>query len=285
MRRIAAGLACVGLAASASFARADGNDPPPLTPPVTGSAPDPKPVPEAATTPPARPSTRPGQVLVLPGITTPRRSSRPVQAAPRTSSAAGGLPPLLESSEAPTTTAPPTSSRNSFRPFGGDDPFAPTGRPTGRPPITLESIPKEGEAPSPDDLTPPIAAPTRRASEGPSRNPSSSGILSPRRPPGWFGRLFPPPGTSDRRGSTIDDSVRVEPRSDPAADAALKRRIERQIHDNFGPKLRSFEVRVVGREVVIRAHPARFWQRRGLRGGLEALPSLRGSHAKVEVLD
>jgi hypothetical protein len=98
-----------------------------------------------------------------------------------------------------------------------------------------------------------------------------------------------PPGTGslrgERRGPAPDDSIRVEPRTDPAADAALKRRIERQIREGLAGKLRMYEVGVVGREVVIRARPARFWQRRAIRRELEALPALNGTRARVEVID
>ena len=274
MRRIAAGLAWVGLAASTPFAWARGDDPPRLTPALTGPVADPptESPPKAVVPPEAKPSAHPGQVLVLPGITTPRpapRTIRPVEGL-------NGLPPLLEPSTLSAT--PPATARDTFRPFGGNDPFAPTGRPTGRPPITLESVPTE------DDLTPPIETPSPPTPGAELRNPPR-GALPPRRPQGLFGRLFPTPGTADRRGAAGDDSVRVEPRDDPAADAALKRRIERQIHDKFGSKLRSFEVRVNGRDVAVRARAARFWQRRALRGGLEALPALSGTRAAVEVVD
>jgi hypothetical protein len=81
------------------------------------------------------------------------------------------------------------------------------------------------------------------------------------------------------------NSVTVEPRSDPAADAALKRRIERQIRDSVGGRIRSYEVRVINRDVLIRAKAARFWQRRGVRHSLESLPALSGFHSRVEMVD
>jgi hypothetical protein len=65
----------------------------------------------------------------------------------------------------------------------------------------------------------------------------------------------------------------------------LKRKIERQIGDGLGTRLRSYEVRVVGREVTILARPARFWQRRSIRQSLESLPALSGYKARVEVTD
>jgi hypothetical protein len=107
----------------------------------------------------------------------------------------------------------------------------------------------------------------------PSRRPSQR----------FFGRLLPPPvGRDERR---LGNVVTVEPKSDPAADAALKRRIEKQIRDELGTRLRSYEVRVVGREVTVVARPARFWQRRAVRGALEALPALSGYKSRIEVVD
>jgi hypothetical protein len=81
------------------------------------------------------------------------------------------------------------------------------------------------------------------------------------------------------------DSVAVEPRTDPAADAALKRRIEKQAREAVGGKVGSIDVRVVGREVTILAHGARFWQKRAVRSTLEALPGLSGYKAVVELVD
>ncbi|MFO0907568.1 MAG: hypothetical protein U0794_04270 [Isosphaeraceae bacterium] len=77
----------------------------------------------------------------------------------------------------------------------------------------------------------------------------------------------------------------VEPRTDPATDAALKRRLERQIRESLGNRVQSYEVRVVGREVIIRARTARFWQRRSVRNTLESLPGLNGYRTTVVVDD
>jgi hypothetical protein len=79
--------------------------------------------------------------------------------------------------------------------------------------------------------------------------------------------------------------VTVEPRSDPAADAALQRRIERQIRLSLGDRVRAYEVRVVDRNIVIRARATRFWQKRSVRHALETLPGLDGYHARVDVVD
>jgi hypothetical protein len=85
-------------------------------------------------------------------------------------------------------------------------------------------------------------------------------------------------GLQDREGS-----ISVEPRTDPAAEAALKRRVDRQIRETLGNRLRSYEVRVEGSEVTITARTARFWQRRGVRNALESLPALTGYKATIRV--
>jgi hypothetical protein len=93
-----------------------------------------------------------------------------------------------------------------------------------------------------------------------------------------FGRWLGP--RERQRGSVI-----VEPRSDPASDAALKRRLERQIQETLGNRIRNAEVRVMGREVFIRAQTSRFWYHRNVKKSLESLPNLSGYHVQVEVFD
>jgi hypothetical protein len=77
----------------------------------------------------------------------------------------------------------------------------------------------------------------------------------------------------------------VEPRSDPAAEAAIRSRVQKQIQQVVGDRVRSVEVRVSGRNVLIRAQAARFWQRRGVRRSLEGLSMPSGYRARVEILD
>ena len=142
--------------------------------------------------------------------------------------------------------------------------------PDGRPPLTLESIPA-GD----DRSDRPIPDPVRRRSSSGSRI-----TPMPRRPGGLFGR-FLLPGPVDRgRGA-----VTVEPRIDPVDDEAIRKRVDRQIRENLGGALTSYEVRVVGREVTVHARAARFWQKRAVRNALEALPALKGYKARVEVVD
>jgi len=87
------------------------------------------------------------------------------------------------------------------------------------------------------------------------------------------GRLEPQPRARD------------DARTDPASDAAAKRRIETQIRDALGDRLRSVEIRVTGRNVLIVAKPNRFWQKRAIRRTLEELPALDGYRARIDVAD
>jgi hypothetical protein len=66
-------------------------------------------------------------------------------------------------------------------------------------------------------------------------------------------------------------------------DAAARRRIERQIRETLGDRVRSVEVRVHGRNVLIVAQPSRFWLRRSVRHALESLPALQGYRARIEL--
>jgi hypothetical protein len=111
-----------------------------------------------------------------------------------------------------------------------------------------------------------------------------------------LGRLFGLPLQPSPRGAPRDDEARDRsepPRGatdnaaagDPATDLATKRRIEKQIRDALSDKLRSVEIRVTGRNVLVVAKPNRFWQKRGIRRTLESLPVLDGYRARIEVTD
>jgi hypothetical protein len=73
----------------------------------------------------------------------------------------------------------------------------------------------------------------------------------------------------------------AEANQDP--DVTARRRIERQISTTLGDKLRSFDVSVTGRNVVIYAQPSRFWLRRSVRRSLETLPVLQGYRVRIDV--
>jgi hypothetical protein len=80
-------------------------------------------------------------------------------------------------------------------------------------------------------------------------------------------------------------SIKVEPRPDPAAEAAVKRRVGKQIEQSLGDRVRSVEISVTGRTVLIRAQVPRFWQRRSVRRSLEAISLPTGYRSKVEIMD
>ncbi len=101
---------------------------------------------------------------------------------------------------------------------------------------------------------------------------------------GMFGR-FLDPGRMEMMRPAPRNEVKVERRSDPAADTALRRRIEHQIREQLGDKVSSTEVRVVGRNILIRAHATRFWQKRSVRRTLESLPGTSSYQTRVEMID
>ena len=113
---------------------------------------------------------------------------------------------------------------------------------------------------------------------------------APRRAPGLFGRLFGPPPAPlppPRDEPRTDDKPRTKRDSGPEAaedpDVVARRRIERQISTTLGDKVRSFDVSVTGRNVVISAEPSRFWLRRAVRRSLETLPILQGYRVRIDV--
>lgn len=241
--------------------------PPPLEPPT-----DLPPV--AVPTPPAEesvadplpdvpPENRP--ILVVPGLPTPRRLSTPRPTAPRPAPAASadplpdGPPPLT----APTELGEPAEA------------IRPLPRPAGLRPdrpntLTLEPVPADGL----DPLQPAPRNSTKPDADNPPRP-----APPPRR--GILGRLMRPAPPRP----AVEEPIRVEPRDDPAADAALKRRIEAQVRRTVGDKTRSIEVRVVDRRVYIRAQVERFWQKRAVRRTLETLPAVAGYKTVVDVVE
>jgi hypothetical protein len=105
-----------------------------------------------------------------------------------------------------------------------------------------------------------------------------------------LGRFFappPPPPPREESPSTSRSPSRPdrEPHdeADADVDAVAKRRIERQIRATLGDRVRSFEVRVTGRNALIVAQPSRFWLRRSVRRSLETLPALQGYRARIEL--
>jgi hypothetical protein len=171
-----------------------------------------------------------------------------------------------------------------------------TGQPTGETiPLTIEPI--DGDPPAlraptgrPATARPSNGRPSEsRATDGPDDEPADT-RPAPRRGTGILGRLFgppPAPAPSARESSRSDAKPKgdTDPDKDLDADAVARRRIERQIRTTLGDKVRSFEVRITGRNVVIVAQPSRFWLRRSVRHSLETLPALQGYRARIEISD
>lgn len=237
----------------------------PDLPPALGTA-----IPAPAPTPP--PSGRPAGGV--PAGTSVRRL-RP--AAPPGLSTRPTLP-RLESAGSP----PPDPSDPLLPPL--ELPDVGVGAPPleGPTPIRLETVPDEEFVPGLEPLPDPGA---RRPS---AREPKPPATVEPASPPPrrrGLARIFAPrdrpaqapiPESRPRR----DDPVAG---GDPADEAALKRRIEAQVGQLGGRHLRSLEVRVIDREVIVRARVDRFWNRRPLRREIESLPSLAGYRATVVV--
>lgn len=287
---------CAGLGA----ARAAGQDEPPLLPPeLTAPALEPAPPAEipktaestkpVAPAPPTAPApSRP--LLIIPGVTAPRSTRR---SAPNPSPVL--VPPALES---PAMPGSPTPVRGRIvstpEPSGGS-----TGRTSKyNVPLSLEPIPEGAENLAP--IADPNPGSRGRRGSAASRAPLSTMTEPPRQSDstkpapesagprrnttmgGLFGRFFEQGRTEPAR-STPRNEIKVERRSDPAADTALRRRIENQIREQLGDKVSSAEVRVVGRNILIRARAARFWQKRSVRRSLESLPAISGRQAHVEL--
>jgi hypothetical protein len=100
--------------------------------------------------------------------------------------------------------------------------------------------------------------------------------------------LGQPAAEPDRPESRSNASERKpdrDPRPGPETDAAVKRKIEKEIRDSLGDRVRSVEVRVSGRNVLVVAKATRFWQKRPVRRSLETLPILTGYRARIELED
>lgn len=252
------------------------DEPPPLSPPsltpMPGSSP-PAPAPTAARTdvPPPIPAFEPipagptgnRPMLVIPGVNAPGR----MRSRPRTAS----LPlPTLQ----PAGATIPDDAPGLVAP---SDPTASPGASAAR----LASQPTSGPPTTSSPGTTPRPETTRSTSA-----PDASAKAPARRSTGFFGRWLPAPfGVSTSRKGEDRPSVTAEPSTDPAAGAAVKRRVERQINDLLGDRVRDVEVRIVGRDATIRARANQFWQRRSVRRTLETLPVLAGYRTSVVLID
>ena len=265
------------LVASATQSGA-GDDAPPLLPPVGTPAPTvsvpapaapvaPRPVTRRDTTPPPAPI-RPSQ----PPIGRPRSLfTRPTA-------------PRRDTSAATESTAPslvPPASLGSGSGSGPGSGLSTTNPPR---PLILESVPMSDAEAAQIEKSRSSARPGAGGSTSAKDKPKDS-PPTPSRLQRLLGRTpaasLPPSRT--RNTPPPDDAITLEPRSDPAADAALKRRLETQAKDAVGTRARSIDVRVVDRHVYIRAKVDRFWNRRPVRKSLESLPGLSGYKATVDV--
>jgi len=251
MRRSALAAALLMLTPGLRSARG-WEDPPPLTPPAleppaespsTVPAPDPA-SPSAPEEPPHRP------LLVIPGVTVPEASR---------TSRKPAFQPVLD--------GPAASPRRST---GAED-----SKPGVTLSLTLEPVPLDAED-KPGEASP---VPVREANPlaPPAQSPAPA--PAPRRPLGVLGRLLGAEGDPSAAG----DGITIEPHSDPAVEAAVKRRVEKQILDELGDRVRDVEVLVKGRDILIRAQASRFWHRRSARRTLDALPLPSGYRGRVEM--
>lgn len=273
MRGIAVGWSWTWVLMGASVVGAAEDGP---RPPAAGSAAE---VPAPAELPPgleAQPLPGSGPVLAVPGVGSPgtsagRSSTR--LPAPGVSSGGFDLPPLVGPAEGlgpasvPAVGSPPTSPGWAGSPSipGATDP---------------EAIPPGMR---PQGLPDPIPDPTMGLDRT-RRGPGSGFGEAPRRTR-LFGRWQPLWPMRPRNSSLPDDTIAVEPRSDPASDAALKRRLESQIRTAVGSRLRSLDVKVVDRDVTITARVTRFWYRRSVKHSIESIASVSGYKTYVDVGD
>jgi len=244
--------------------------PPPAVAP--GSPPPPAELPPVLEAQPL-PGTEP--ILAVPGLAipgggptrTPRAaiSGRPTRPGME-------LPPLVGPADAlgpaPFFSPPPWAGTSTTGASGG-------AAPTPTPP--RENIPGRTTLPLPDPRLGIDAARRGDLSQPPPPDASSR--------PRLFGRWQPPPFLRGRASPGSEDSIAVEPRSDPAADAALKRRLENQIQTAAGSRLHSLDVKVVDRDVTIHARVNRFWHRRSVKSTIQSLPGLAGYKTHIEVVD
>ncbi len=267
--------AAAGLLISTAFSFANGDDGPELTPPsVAGSDADSgsAELPKVIEARPA-PAVDNGAVLVVPGLTTPRPRQR-IQPGRRASIARDpapvetGQPAIVGPAGAATDTEilpPPIPAGPRSLTIGSE-----TLGPDGRPPLTLESVPTGDEK---STVSPPASVLRGTRAE-------SSMAPRPRRTGGLFGRLLSPSPVGRGRGP-----VTVVPRVDAEEDDAIRARIDTQIRENLGTSLKSYELRVVGREVTLLARVNRFWQKRAIRNALENLPALKGYKTRIDVTE
>jgi hypothetical protein len=266
--------------------KASESEPPKPAKPPTGAA---TAAPNLAR-PPSPAPVRP--MLVIPGVTAPAQrpgsTSRPKAALPP--SPANSPRTTAENSLHPLAIPPAVGS-----PFGPTvpAPATPVPEPSSRSSIPLTLEPLEDDPRS--DRASSSSARQRVGSGRPSGaigadEPDQAGAgtrPAPWRLPGLLGRMMSQSPVGSPRDASPGAAAkgRSKPPTEPESEADVKRRIEREIRTSAGDKLQSVDVRVSGKNVLIVARPARFWQKRGLRRTLESLPSLKGYRARIDVDD
>jgi hypothetical protein len=253
----------------------------------------------------AAPTSGPQPVLAVPGLPVPTPPPDPkAEAVPDTGPIGGdGPPPLV----APAASPSPPTDPGGFPPL--DLPPSPGGVGLNRrAAVTFDAVPPPLISDPPDPLgaagrprmvappSSPLSVPIPPASAANDGSISLDGRKSGTFPPAapapadpprrrLFGWIPLPWGPPKAESLPPEDPIRVEPRLDPAADAALQRRVESQIREAVGGQLRALDVRVHGREVTVAARVQRFWNRRSVKRSIEALPALAGTRANIDVTE
>jgi hypothetical protein len=264
-------------------------DAPPLEPPAADSpqrsVSTPKPA--AVPSPSARPEVRP--LLVIPGVTAPTERAGPAPKPKAAQSAGAANPPDRGPQSRPAAgrrvdSVPAQTTRSNIpltlEPIDEEPSVNPKSRTSSAARDTIDWPPG---VPRPDER-PPVLSPSE-----PQPDPPVTPRSAPPRGTGFFSRLFglapTNPARNESRIPQPKSRVNVDTRPDPTTDAAVRRKIENEIKDTVGDRLRSVEVRVSGRNVLIVAKATRFWQKRSVRQSLETLPGLTGYRARVDILD
>lgn len=232
-------------------------------------------------------------LMLSPGLRSARGWEDPPPLTPPALEPPAESPASSSPSPAPSPSPSPVVEANPSRPLlvipGITAPAAPRGarKPTAAPPLDGPRLSDDGgnhpritlslplEPIPPDDgIAPKEEKPVPEREVEPSAKPEPS--PAPHRPLGLFEKLW---GTE----AASQDGITIEPHSDPAVEAAVKRRVEKQIVESLGDRVRDVEVRVKGRDILIRARASHFWLRRTARRTLDALPLPAGYRGRVEM--
>ena len=249
---------------------------------------------------PVSPGSQVRPMLVIPGVTGPGSRPRaldrpgiPQPSRPPNAAAAG------RRESAPLSSAP-SQGQSPFREVPGQSATRPGLDPLDEPiPMSIEPLddvpdsdakPKSSTAPN---VTRDRSRPgsSRAGNSADERPPASARPRpAPRLLPGMLGRMLQPGQAQARDRAELNRSgekARQKDASEPEAvtDASVKRKIEKEIRETLGDRVRSVEVRVSGRNILIVARATRFWQKRTVRRVLETLPALDGYRARIDLDD